>query len=256
MANSGISLVLRETIKGWNSTQGDYVEYISEGTESAVIGGRDYAKTHGAIDVRTTTAAGEGAYRLIVRYNNDPDDPNAETPSVEFRMDPGRGLDPTTQPPYGNAGDEYISTHNLNEVLKAIANNTTDLSLDGLGTDSSAQELYTYLLRGNKYKVRYNPVFTLVRTASSNYNWPSQSGSIGTLYLANSVVAEVLAIAGSTPNFELIQETYINDSAAPFWNYGWLKQMPTYDTTIGNRTTESIDWEYGLWPQINYGIPS
>jgi len=253
MANSGISLVLRETVKGRNSTQGDYIEYTYEGTEDAVIGGESEAWQNGAIDTRRITAAGEGAHRLVVRYNKDPGDPEAEVPSVEFRMDPGRTNISPLQPPY--VGVDNISTANLAEIRRALDENDTALVLDGGASEALAQDLYLIMLRGEEFRTVYRPTFTLVRTASSFYIWPDQGGSVGEIYLRATVISEVQSIAGSTPNFTLPQDTFTN-SGAPLWNYGWLKHAPNYDTTVGNRTTESIDWEYGLWPESIYGVPS
>lgn len=261
MSGTGTSLVLRERVDGWDDIHGDYTEYLYEGTEGAVRGAAQGHQDNGAFDTQVISAADVGAWRLRVRYNYNPESPTGEVPTFEFRMDPGRTLVSILEPPYEPTVGQ-ISRHNIIAIKDAIASNSQGLSTDGGATEDAAQDLWRQLVYGgaSEYRIVYRPTFTIVRTASANFIWPDQTASVGQLYLVSTMLADVSALVGAQPNFTLPQSTYDNSGAAalnlPNWHYGWLKHQPTYDTIIGGKTTESIDWEYGLWGENTYGTPA
>jgi hypothetical protein len=118
-------------------------------------------------------------------------------------------------------------------------------------TDPTAIQIYLLMMQGVKYRIVYQPVMQYVRSAPSSFVWPpSHYQNVSAIHSD----AQMINDQGvkNLLNFSLASEAY-SDSPPSGFVYGWLKHCPWYETAVGNRTTENVEFEFGLWPTVLYG---
>lgn len=117
-------------------------------------------------------------------------------------------------------------------------------------TNPDAIDLYQLALRGVDSRIVYQPVFTVVRTAARKINWPNQTNGVGQIFTDSAMLADQ-GVTGLV-NWTLGSVAYSGEVAPVDFTYGWLKHMPRHETVVGNRSSQVVEFEFGLWANILY----
>lgn len=232
----GASSTLVEIREGWDDSIGRFYEYVYEGSGAAIL---SIARAVEPIAQQTLITNNGKKYTLIVRFDRDPETGSFEQPRVDFRLVTSEQFKDILESDYAAS-----LTDNEVRIIREAIQSPQDGVSPALQT-AAAIDIYTLMLKG----VRSIPVFqntlVMLRTAPSAYNWVGRPTNVGYIYSEAQMLAELNSLSGGTPSFSsaLPQLTSSRSDAA----YGWRKKMPSYDQVGGGHTSETTEYEYGLW---------
>ena len=117
---------------------------------------------------------------------------------------------------------------------------------------STANAVYSLLLKGVETRVVFQPVLTLKMLATNIYTWSNSFANVGSIIHPGSITRELpvsLALRFGLP-------TVPPSAQIPSgYSYGWLKNMAEIEQGAENIETLSQEYEYGLWPEVLWGSP-
>lgn len=230
---------------GWSQTLGDYVEDIYHGAPSyvqqiysAVRGNCSEADVEvigasGTCRVRfagTTAPGGEAELRVEIR--------RARNDVQKSIFEPGPdGFGP------GNVTAEEL------RYVKALIDDPLDetafLWIVANGSNE-ANTLYQLGIKGVEYRTVTQMVLTQITTAPTTYNWPNNDGIAGRILSR----ATVLGALRAQPNFNVPNNPGVSPSG---FLYGWRFAMPVYEYSSDGHSVETLEFEFGLWPELIFG---
>jgi hypothetical protein len=235
---------------GWSQTLGHFVEYTWKGTSSyalqimgQLVGNcaevdADTEGPSGTVRARfvgSTEAGGEEQVRIDIRRS---------------RNDVQKSIFEAGPDGYGVGG---ISAEELRQIRALIDDNSqsddqayTDWIL---GSTDNGILLYNLALSGVEYRIVSQYIVTQVTTASSLYQWANMDGDANTIFTRSSMIATLSA----SPSFNIP----VDPGTAPSgFNYGWRLAPPTYEDGADGTRTETLEFEFGLWSTLLYGVAS
>lgn len=226
--------------RGRDRIYGPFWEVVYEGTPQAIstLEG-DFT---GDPTIQSTVIDEQpGKHRLVVRADIDLENgPGA--PTVEFRQQPSRAHKSIFEPPYPYSNVTEDDVRKIREAINKSKTSAPTLS------SAEADQLYELALQGVQFRTVYQPILQVVRVAHWSYVWPNDYANIGLVMDLPTVLSDIQAKTGGTPNFPLLGQTW----PTPDFVYGYLFHMPSYDTSIGGKSTEVLEYEYGLWSTFLY----
>ncbi|HEU0011604.1 MAG TPA: hypothetical protein VFT34_17440 [Verrucomicrobiae bacterium] len=151
-------------------------------------------------------------------------------------------LEPAPDAPIGD-----LTTAQILQLKRIIDKNEDLGSGEQFSPPLSAQqlELYELIQRGVTSRIVYQPVFTINRTSARTHVWPNQTNGVGQIF-TDSQMFKDQGIEGLVL-WTMASSAYADIVEPDRFKFGWLKQMPWHDTTVGNRTTQVVEFQFGLW---------
>jgi hypothetical protein len=254
--NYGVAGDLREIRQGTSQQVGDYLEIIEEGTRDYIQSKYAIARAgvrNGTFNEATVSHRGS-LYTLTTRIAQSSDGVPDTTPQITLRGDNNRVQKSIFEPPVpGNPTSEEIGLvqkaleTRLPADLLAMVDAAAAANLEGRPNAAAAiNALYDLGNAKVEFRIVNQRVLTVVRNAPLRYQWPNRDAWVDH-NLSHGQMIDDSDISGVL-NFTLptILEPVTWNGLLMF--YGWLKHEPIYDTAGGERSTESLTYEFGLWP--------
>lgn len=153
-------------------------------------------------------------------------------------------LEPSPDSPIAVAEEEILK-------IRRVIDGKDDL---GTGEQFSLQalELYNLYQRGVRDRIVYQPVFQIQRTSERKHTWPNQTNGVSRIFTDSQMMADQ-GIQGLI-TWTMASTAYAADLEPTGFKYGWLKMMPWHDTVVGNRSSQNVEFYFGLWPLLLYKL--
>lgn len=239
----------RSQRNGWSQNLGDFVELVYHGTADFARG--VYANVRGnCAECDLDIEGPSGVVR--VRYANSTEPGGEEFLRVEIRS----GRNDVQKSIFEPGPDGYssgVGPEGVGLIQEIVQNPGDDLLYDEFVATATADELalLDLAIQGVQYRTVYQPTVIQVSTASGLYIWPNVN------YLAGSILTQntMLGLLRITPNFTPPNTTNVPAQAPTGFHYGWKMAPPTYEASSDGRSSETLEFEFGLWPEFLYGAP-
>lgn len=156
-------------------------------------------------------------------------------------------LEPAPDAPPGLAGLTEDDIADLRRIADGQAEPEELLSLS-----PEALAVSKLILRGVKDRIVYQPVFTIQRVSDRSHVWPNQTNGVGRIFSDGQMI-EDQGLEGLI-TWTLASTAYAADIEPDGFSYGWLKMMPNHDTVVGNRSSQTVEFHFGLWALLLFKL--
>lgn len=228
---------------GWSQQLGDYVEYVYKGSQAYATSVFQQLRGNCA-DVEVELQDAVGVVRARFAGTTQPG--GEEEARSEIRLTINAVQKSIFEP--GPDGVSNVITDQELRYIKALIDDPLDDEafawLADNGTDTG-DELYSLAQRGVEYRTVYQPLIQHISTASSLYNWSDKTAWSGKVLSE----ANMRSLWSITPNFTIPTAP---DAAPDGFSYGWKFAPPTYEAASDGHTSEVLEFEFGLWPDLLY----
>lgn len=247
----GNGLVTCKIRRGASRQGGEWMEKVFEGPKEEIYGVMGEIKA--ADDWDSWDADHEGnKHTLKVRYGGAQDEGQVEEIVNEIRFHHNViHTDIKKLPTFSTLTHEQLTT-----IDAAIENPKEAASLAAELT-GLALTLYQLYRRGHRSSPVYQPILERRRLAAATFDFGSLTSNafdnVGRIIHPNTIDSD--AALGGFLKFSLPSGGTVTDNEGLIYNYGWLKNGPSYDVAAGNKAIVSQQWEFGLWSQDIYGAP-
>lgn len=140
-------------------------------------------------------------------------------------------------------------------VLNTDPNNgKTGIQFSNQDPNGAPVMLAKFLIMGVTSKIVFAPTIRFTQTVNSAYPIQASQQNVGQIISTNNLYS--LANIPNNLLFALPNDADpILDPSRPVLHYGWFKDSPEVRQIARLKWQIIYTWEYGLWPEVLFGIP-